>query len=87
MLSVVKDINTPRLPSLKGKMRAKSFKATTWNAAALGAEEARLGFAGSPTKVVKIFPPAPRGQREMLSGTIEDQIGYVGKKLKEQALI
>mgnify|MGYP003482125948 CR=1 FL=1 len=38
VLSVVKEINTPRLPSLKGKMRAKSFKPAVWNAAALRAE-------------------------------------------------
>jgi electron transfer flavoprotein beta subunit len=42
---------------------------------------------GSPTKVVKIFPPAPRGQREILSGTLEEQAATVVKKLKEQSLI
>jgi electron transfer flavoprotein beta subunit len=68
VVSVVKEINTPRLPSLKGKMRAKSFKPTVWNAAALGADEARLGFAGSPTKVVKVFHPAARPGGEMIAG-------------------
>ena len=65
VLSVVKEINTPRLPSLKGKMRAKSFKPVVWDAAALGADEARLGFAGSPTKVVKVFHPEARRGGEM----------------------
>jgi electron transfer flavoprotein beta subunit len=68
VLSVVKEINTPRLPSLKGKMRAKSFAATTWDAAAVGADPARLGFAGSPTKVAKVFHPEARTGGEMLRG-------------------
>ncbi len=46
-----------------------------------------LGLKGSPTKVVRIFPPAPRGQREILSGTIEEQVEQVVKKLKEQSFI
>ena len=46
-----------------------------------------IGLKGSPTKVVRIFPPVPRGQREILSGTIEQQVEQVAKKLKEQALI
>lgn len=86
-ITVVKEINQPRLPSLKGKMKAKGLKVTTFTCKDIVADENQCGLKGSPTKVVKIFPPAPRGQREMLSGTIEEQIGYVAKKLKEQALI
>ena len=41
----------------------------------------------SPTKVVRIFPPAPRGNREILSGPVDQQIEQVAKKLKEQSLI
>jgi electron transfer flavoprotein alpha/beta subunit len=37
--------------------------------------------------VVRIFPPAPRGQREILTGGIEEQVAMVAKKLKEQSLI
>ncbi len=86
-ITVVKEINQPRLPSLKGKMKAKSLKVTTLSCSDITADANQCGLKGSPTKVVKIFPPAPRGQREILSGAIEEQIGYVAKKLKEQALI
>jgi electron transfer flavoprotein beta subunit len=68
-------------------MKAKSLKVTAWSAQDIGADPNLCGLKGSPTKVVKIFPPTPRGQREILSGTIEDQITVVAKKLKEQALI
>jgi electron transfer flavoprotein beta subunit len=87
LITVVKEINQPRLPSLKGKMKAKNLKVTSWNAADIGANQDLCGLKGSPTKVVRIFPPAPRGQREILSGSIEDQVAAVTTKLKNQALI
>jgi electron transfer flavoprotein beta subunit len=87
LITVVKEINEPRLPSLKGKMKAKSLKVPAWNAQEIGADPEFCGLKGSPTKVVKIFPPTPRGQREVLSGTIEEQVATVAKKLKEQSLI
>jgi electron transfer flavoprotein beta subunit len=87
LITVVKEINQPRLPSLKGKMKAKSLKVAPLTAKNIDANENMIGLKGSPTKVVRIFPPAPRGQREMLSGTIEQQVEQVVKKLKEQSLI
>jgi len=87
LITVVKEINTPRLPSLKGKMKAKNLKVTAWSAQDIGAEVEKIGLKGSPTQVVRIFPPAPRGQREVLSGSIEEQVATVAKKLKEQSLI
>jgi electron transfer flavoprotein beta subunit len=87
LITVVKEINEPRVPSLKGKMKAKNLKVTAWTAKDIGADEEKIGLKGSPTQVVRIFPPAPRGQREILSGSIEDQVATVVKKLKEQSLI
>jgi electron transfer flavoprotein beta subunit len=87
LITVVKEINQPRLPSLKGKMKSKNLKVTSWTAADIGADLNLCGLKGSPTKVVKIFPPAPRGQREILSGTMEEQVSAVSKHLKMQSLI
>ncbi len=87
LITVVKEINQPRVPSLKGKMKAKSLKVTAWNAKDIGADESKCGLKGSPTKVVKIFPPAPRGKREILPGSMEEQIAAVVQRLKEQSLI
>lgn len=87
LITVVKEINEPRVPSLKGKMKAKNLKVTAWTAKDIGADEEKIGLKGSPTQVVRIFPPAPRGQREILSGSIEEQAATVAKKLKEQSLI
>jgi electron transfer flavoprotein alpha/beta subunit len=87
LITVVKEINQPRLPSLKGKMKAKNLKVTAWTAQDIDADQDLCGLKGSPTKVVKIFPPAPRGQREVLSGTIEEQVATLSKRLKEQSFI
>jgi electron transfer flavoprotein beta subunit len=57
VVSVVKEINTPRLPSLRGKKNARSVELTTWNANDLGLDEKMIGLNGSPTQVVKIFTP------------------------------
>jgi electron transfer flavoprotein alpha/beta subunit len=87
LITVVKEINDPRVPSLKGKMKAKSLVVKPWSAKDINADENKLGLKGSPTQVVRIFPPAPRGQREMLSGPLEEQVGTVIKRLKDQSLI
>jgi electron transfer flavoprotein beta subunit len=68
-------------------MKAKSLKVAGWNAKDVGADENKCGLKGSPTKVVRIFPPAPRGQREILTGSMEEQITTVVQKLKEQSFI
>ncbi len=87
LITVVKEINQPRVPSLKGKIKAKNLKVTSWNAKDIGADDSKCGLKGSPTKVVKIFPPIARGQREVLTGSMEDQITTIVTKLKEQSFI
>lgn len=81
LLTVVKDINEPRVPSLKGKMKAKKAEIVTMNAADIGADPACIGLPGSPTKVVKVFPPEARGQRTVLAGTLDEQLDQLVDKL------
>ena len=81
LVTVVKDINEPRVPSLKGKMRAKSAVITRLAATDIGADAARCGLAGSPTQVAKVFPPPSRGGRMTLSGDLDQQIGQLVERL------
>jgi electron transfer flavoprotein beta subunit len=83
LLTVVKELNEPRLPSLKGKMRAKKAEIPTWTAADIGAREGDIGLPGSPTQVNKIFAPQARADREMLEGTPEEIAGKILQKLME----
>jgi len=83
LLTVVKEINEPRLPSLKGKMRAKSAKLQMFTAQNLDCEEGRLGLKGSPTQVIKIFSPERRKGGEVLHGDPEELTDKLVDFLKE----
>ncbi|MBN1411739.1 MAG: electron transfer flavoprotein subunit beta/FixA family protein [Spirochaetales bacterium] len=74
VLTVVKEINEPRMPSLKGKMRAKSKEMKVWTAADLDIDKERIGLSGSPTWVTKIFtPPKPKGGK-IFQGETRDTV-------------
>ena len=81
LLTVVKDINQPRVPSLKGKMRAKKAEIVRLNAEDIGADPVCIGLPGSPTKVVKVFPPEARSERSVLTGTLDEQLDQLVEKL------
>ena len=82
LISVVKDINHPRVPSLKGKMKAKKAEIRTLSAEDIGADPTCIGLPGSPTQVVKVFPPEPRGERAILTGTVDEQVEQLVERLK-----
>ncbi len=81
LLTVVKEINKPRVPSLKGKMKAKKAAIELLDAAAIGADTACLGLSGSPTQVVKVFAPEARGARVVLEGDLDAQVSQLAQKL------
>ena len=83
LFTVVKEINTPRLPSLKGMMRAKSAKIIQWTAADINSDPKKIGLDGSPTRVVKIFTPAPRKGGEILKGDTAEVVQKVAVLLKD----
>jgi electron transfer flavoprotein beta subunit len=87
VITVVKEINQPRLPSLKGKMRAKKMEFEIMNFDKLGGDSGRYGLNGSPTWVKKVFSPEPRKGGEMLEGAPEEQASLLLKRLKETKLI
>lgn len=82
LLTVVKNINEPRVPSLKGKMKAKKAVITALSAEAIDADPASIGLPGSPTQVVRVFPPEPRGESAVFSGTVDEQVAQLVDKLK-----
>ena len=86
MLTVVKELNEPRLPSLRGKMAAKKAVITCWNAADLGCDPARIGLDGSPTKVVRIFSPPPRSGGQKLTGEPDEIVKKLVEQLKDTVL-
>jgi len=87
VITVVKQINEPRLPSLKGMMRAKKAEIKTMTAADIEADIVNLGLKGSPTSVVKIFTPPPKGGGELLSGEVPEMVDKLISKLRERKTI
>lgn len=83
VLTVVKEINDPRLPSLAGVLRAREASVPRWSAKDLAADPKRLGLDGSPTRVVRIFPPKPRTGGRMLQGTPTAMVAELAEKLKD----
>jgi electron transfer flavoprotein beta subunit len=83
LLTVVKEINTPRLPSLKGMMKAKSAKIAVWTAEEIEADGKSIGLDGSPTRVIKIFTPPPRKGGEILKGDAGEIAKRLGELLKD----
>jgi electron transfer flavoprotein beta subunit len=81
LLTVVKDINEPRVPSLKGKMKAKKAEIIKLSAEDIGADPACIGLPGSPTKVVNVFPPDARSDRSVLTGTLDEQLDQLVERL------
>ena len=57
LLSVVKEINEPRVPNLAGKIRAKNTEIPILTANDISVDKDKIGLKGSPTRVVKIFYP------------------------------
>jgi electron transfer flavoprotein beta subunit len=83
VITVTKEINIPRLPSLRGIMKSKSIKIPTWTLQDLGLDPNKVGLNGSFTRVVKIFTPQHVKKAEMIQGEPEVQVACLIAKLKE----
>jgi electron transfer flavoprotein beta subunit len=82
LLTVVKELNQPRMPSLRGKMAAKKAEIKKMGMADIEAEEDNLGLKGSPTQVKNIFAPETKAERKMIEGTAEEQVEKLVKELR-----
>ncbi|MHB1346862.1 MAG: electron transfer flavoprotein subunit beta/FixA family protein [Candidatus Humimicrobiaceae bacterium] len=86
-VSVGKDINIPRVPSLRGKMKSKSAIIPAWGIEQIEMNEKESGLNGSFTQVIKIFSPEHKYEAKMLSGTPDEQVNEVYLKLKELSIV
>ncbi|MDR1087336.1 MAG: electron transfer flavoprotein subunit beta/FixA family protein [Endomicrobium sp.] len=87
LLTVVKEINNPRVASLKGKMAAKKAVIKVLDAAAIGADTKKTGLNGSPTQVMKIFTPPQRTGGEKFTGEPNEVAAALVKRLSDLSLI
>ncbi len=85
VITVVKEINEPRLPTLKGKLRAKKVEIPVLTPDRINADPDKIGVSGSPTEVIEIYSPEIKKegriyQAEEIEKAVEDMIEILKKK-------
>ena len=81
VLTVVKEVADPRLPTLRGKQKARKMELDVWTAADLRVEQDKIGLTGSPTRVVKIFRPTVARRCEKYVAGDEQAVNQAVDKL------
>ncbi|OGO05348.1 MAG: electron transfer flavoprotein subunit beta [Chloroflexi bacterium RBG_13_54_8] len=87
VISVVKEINVPRLPSLRGLMQSKKVQIPVWGVPELGLDVTKVGPAGSPTRMAMVSFPAITRQGEMLQGSLESQVDQLIERLRTAKVV
>ncbi|MBI2841962.1 MAG: electron transfer flavoprotein subunit beta/FixA family protein [Armatimonadetes bacterium] len=87
VITVVKEINEPRTPSLRGKMNAKKAQVPVWKAADIDAPEDKIGLLGSPTQVIKVFSPSHREGGQRWAGEPDELADKLCELLKEMEVV
>ena len=87
LITVSKEINQPRLATLRGRLRAKKAKIEQITNKDLGIDPKELGLDGSFTRVVKLFKPIPPVSGEIVKGSADELAKRIFEKLKECKVI
>jgi len=81
LVTVVKEIAVPRLPTLKGKIKSREMDIPVFNADDLDLNHEYLGLKGSPTRVVKIDTPLISRGGKVVKVTDEESLGLAVDEL------
>ncbi len=87
VITVTKEINVPRLPSLRSIIKSKSAVIPVWGVAELSIEPAKVGLAGSYTRVTKLGYPDRSRKTMVFQGELKVQIDLLCEKLKDSGLV
>lgn len=83
LLTVLKDINMPRLPSIDGVINSLDAPVAVENAESLGANKSYIGLSGSPTQVVKTYIPERKNESIEIKGDSETKSEKINSVIKE----
>ncbi len=81
LITVVKEINMPRLPSIKSMKNASKAEIEVVTFKDIDADENRLGLVGSPTQVKRTFVPVHDVNSVTLEGSAEDKAQSLAETL------
>ena len=84
MITVVRELNRPRYPTVPMRLAATGGKVQVWNNELLGLDVNSIGLKGSPTWVSRIFSPE-REKGEIIGDGLSDPAG-TARELIERLL-
>lgn len=84
VITVVKGINAPRLPSIAGIRKALTADVSVWNVDDVEVDESLVGMKGSATWVIKTFVPQYSTQCKMMPGGVRAQAKALVDELMER---
>jgi len=90
LITVTKDVNVPRLPSFKNKMKARKAEITKWSYEDLKEiiDESKIGIKGSATKVKKIeVPLQTKREGKVIKDNNTEAVLEMLKVLKENRVL
>jgi electron transfer flavoprotein beta subunit len=88
VITVLKDINIPRVPTLKGCLASLKIEIPVWTHADIGAAIEKIGLDGSPTRVVKTAPPPPRNIiTQKIEGSQQDCAKQLVRELRIRSIL
>ena len=83
VLTILKDVNIPRIPTLKGRLNSRKVDITIWDENDLDTDPEKIGLSGSPTRVVSTRKPDARDKHTIvLNGSASDSAKELMKILK-----
>jgi electron transfer flavoprotein beta subunit len=65
LLTIGEDVAESRYETLPDMIKATRYKPVVWNKESFEVDEENAGFKGSPTRVMKVFPPPAREPGEL----------------------
>lgn len=88
LITVIKDLNEPRYPSVMGIVEAyREREVKVWTAKDIDVDLSKIGLEGSPTQVKRTFAPEPKGEGEIISGTLEEASRTLVQKLRDKNVL
>jgi electron transfer flavoprotein beta subunit len=87
LLTAIKELNKPRYMNVKDIFASANKEIKLWSANDIDVDKAKLGLAGSPTKVKKSMTKEVKGQGEIINKPVDQAVEYVLEKLKEKHYI
>ena len=87
LLTVVKGINEPRIPSFSGISEALEKEIPVWTAKDVEADPERIGLEHSPTRIAKVWLPELKTEGQILEGEPADVASKLIHFLKEEKVI